>query len=68
MIAARDHHQGLRLGERRDELADLRSIREDVAFWNKHRKVKINCISIGGNLEILEWIATDAGGKYVEMR
>jgi HEAT repeat protein len=50
------------------EVIDPYRIREDVAFWNKHRKVKINCISIGGNLEILEWIATDAGGKYVEMR
>ena len=50
------------------EVIDPYRIREDVAFWNKHRKVKINCIAIGGNLEILEWIATDAGGKYVEMR
>ncbi|HEU4420868.1 MAG TPA: HEAT repeat domain-containing protein, partial [Planctomycetota bacterium] len=50
------------------EVIDPHTIREDVAFWNKHRKVKINCISIGGNLEILEWLALDAGGKYVQMR
>jgi len=50
------------------EVIDPYRIREDVAFWNKHRKVKINCISIGGNLEILEWLAADAGGKYVQMR
>ena len=50
------------------EVIDPYRIREDVAFWNKHRKVKINSIAIGGNLEILEWLAADAGGKYMQMR
>ncbi|HEU4420074.1 MAG TPA: hypothetical protein VFT55_14160, partial [Planctomycetota bacterium] len=50
------------------EVIDPHNIREYVEFCNKHRKVKINCISIGGNLEILEWLAADAGGKYVQMR
>jgi Mg-chelatase subunit ChlD len=47
---------------------DPHRIREDVAFWNKHRKIKINTIAIGGNLEVLEWLAKDAEGKYVQMR
>jgi len=28
----------------------------------------IHTIAIGGNLEILEWLAGDAGGKYRQMR
>ena len=39
-----------------------------MALWNKHRKIKISTIAIGGNLEILEWLAKDAGGTYVQMR
>ena len=50
-----------------DEIDPFR-IRQDVAKWNKHRKVKINAIAIGGNLEVLEWLAEDAGGTYRQMR
>ncbi|MFT4514389.1 MAG: hypothetical protein ACI89X_001628 [Planctomycetota bacterium] len=50
------------------EVLDPFRIREDVARWNKHRKIKINTIAIGGNLEVLEWLAQDAGGKYRQMR
>lgn len=50
------------------EIVDPFRIREEIAFWNKHRKVKINCIAIGGNLEVLEWLAKDSGGSYVQMR
>jgi hypothetical protein len=50
------------------EVIDPHRIREDVAFWNKHRKIKINTIAIGGTLEVLEWLAKDAGGLYVQMR
>ncbi|MFY9344543.1 MAG: HEAT repeat domain-containing protein [Planctomycetota bacterium] len=50
------------------EVIDPHRIREDVAFWNKYRKIKINTIAIGGNLEILEWLAKDSGGTYVQMR
>jgi Mg-chelatase subunit ChlD len=50
------------------EVIDPHRIREDVAFWNEHRKVKIHTIAIGGNLEVLEWLAKDAGGRYVQMR
>lgn len=50
-----------------DEIDPFR-IREDVARWNKYRKVKINTIAVGGNLEVLEWLAKDAGGTYRQMR
>ena len=50
------------------EVIDPARIREDVAFWNKHRKIVIHTIAIGGNLEILEWLAKDSGGRYVQMR
>lgn len=50
------------------EVIDPHRIREDVAFWNKHRKIKLHTIAIGGNLEVLEWLAKDSGGNYVQMR
>ncbi|HEX5053129.1 MAG TPA: HEAT repeat domain-containing protein [Planctomycetota bacterium] len=50
------------------EVLDPYRIREDVAFWNKHRQIKVNTIAIGGNLEVLEWLAKDSGGTYVQMR
>jgi len=50
-----------------DEIDPFR-IREDVAKWNKYRKIKINAIAIGGNLEVLEWLAKDGGGTYRQMR
>ena len=50
------------------EVIDPHRIREDVAFWNRHRRIKINTIAIGGNLEILEWLAKDSGGTYLQMR
>ncbi|MBL8729373.1 MAG: HEAT repeat domain-containing protein [Planctomycetes bacterium] len=50
------------------EVIDPYRIREDVAFWNQHRKIKIHTIAIGGNLEVLEWLAKDAGGTYLQMR
>jgi hypothetical protein len=43
-------------------------IRADVATWNDHRKVVINTIAVGGNFEILEWLAQDSGGKHVQIR
>ena len=50
------------------DVIDPARIREHVAFWNKHRRIKINTISIGGTLEVLEWLAKDGGGDYVQIR
>jgi hypothetical protein len=49
-------------------VVDPHGIRTEVAFWNKHRNVRIHTVAIGGNLEVLEWLAKDSGGRYVEMR
>ncbi len=50
------------------EVIDPHRIRLDVAFWNAHRKIKVHTIAIGGNLEVLEWLARDAGGTYLQLR
>jgi hypothetical protein len=50
------------------KLTDPHRIREEVAFWNKHRRVKIHTVAIGGNLEVLEWLSADSGGEHVRMR
>jgi hypothetical protein len=47
------------------DVIDPRSIRDRVAAWNRHRKVEIHCIAIGGSLRVLEWLAEDTGGSYV---
>ena len=41
-------------------------IRADVARWNEHRGIKIHTVSVGGSLEVLEWLAEDHGGKHVK--
>ena len=50
------------------DVLDPFRIREDVARWNRHRHIKLHTIAIGGNLEVLEWLAKDAGGTYRQMR
>lgn len=50
------------------EVLDPHAIREEVAFWNKHRHVTIHTVAIGGNLEILRWLAEDSGGEHVKIR
>lgn len=41
-------------------------IRDEVARWNEHRGIKIHCVSVGGSLRILEWLAQDHEGTYVK--
>jgi uncharacterized protein YegL len=41
-------------------------IREHVAQWNEHRQIEINTIAIGGQFQILEWLAEDSGGTHVK--
>jgi hypothetical protein len=50
------------------EIIEPSRIREQIAFLNKHRHVKINTIAVGGTFEILEWLAQDAGGSHVRIR
>ena len=49
-------------------IIDPHRIRETVAFWNRHRGIKIHTIAIGGNLEVLEWLSEDSGGDHVRIR
>jgi len=39
-------------------------IREHVKQWNEHRGIVIHAIAIGGEHDILEWLAEDSGGTY----
>ncbi|MEZ6037459.1 MAG: HEAT repeat domain-containing protein [Planctomycetota bacterium] len=50
------------------DVIDPFGIRQAVADWNRHRKVVINAIAIGGSLEVLEWLAKDSGGSYRQLR
>lgn len=49
-------------------VTDPDKIREEVKYWNKHRKIEIHTIAIGGSLQVLEHIAKDSGGEYVTFR
>lgn len=48
------------------EEIDPQVIRDSVARWNENRGVQINCVAIGGSLQVLEWMAEDSGGTYVK--
>ena len=50
------------------EVIDPHTIREDVKYWNRHRAIEIHTIAVGGNLEVLEWLAKDGGGRHVSIR
>lgn len=50
------------------EVIDPARIRTDVAFWNKHRKIRIHTVAVGSSLEVLEWLAADSGGTHVKVR
>ncbi len=47
-------------------ITDPMSIRETVRSWNENRGIVINCIAVGGQFQILEWLAEDTGGTHVK--
>ena len=47
---------------------DPGSIRRLVASWNEQRQIRIHCIAIGGTLKLLEALAADSGGEYMQVR
>jgi HEAT repeat protein len=49
------------VGEETDQLV----IRDRVKQWNEHRGIVINTIAVGGQFQILEWLAADSGGTHV---
>lgn len=50
------------------DITDPQLIREAVQKMNSTRNVIINSIAIGSSLEILQWLAEDSGGSYVDIR
>jgi HEAT repeat protein len=44
------------------EAIDPAVIRDRVQAWNEHRGIVIHTISVGGQFQVLEWIAADSGG------
>ncbi|MBK7874970.1 MAG: HEAT repeat domain-containing protein [Planctomycetes bacterium] len=52
-------------GEPSVSITDPTVIRERVKAWNEHRGIQINTIAIGGQFQILEWLASDSGGTHV---
>lgn len=47
------------------ETIDPLQIREQVKSWNEHRGIQINTIAVGGQFQVLEWLAADSGGTHV---
>ncbi len=48
------------------DVTDPTLIREHVKRWNENRKIVINTIQIGGQFQVLEWLAQDSGGTTVK--
>jgi len=48
------------------DVVDPLMIREHVKSWNEHRGIVLNTIAIGGQFQILEWLAEDSGGTHVK--
>ena len=40
-------------------------IREHVKRWNEQRRIVIDTIAVGGQFQILQWLAADSGGAHV---
>lgn len=47
-------------------VTDPGAILAEVRRWNEHRGVEIHCVSVGGSLHLLEDLAEEHGGSYVE--
>ena len=47
-------------------ITDAHRIREAVQGWNASRGVVVHCVSVGSSLELLEWLAADSGGRFVQ--
>jgi Mg-chelatase subunit ChlD/HEAT repeat protein len=49
------------------DIIDPGSIREAVQAMNTNRNVRIHTIALGGTLQILEWLAEDSGGNFIQI-
>jgi len=48
------------------DVIDPGLIRAAVAEWNQHRGVLVHTVALGSSLQMMEWLAEDSGGRYVE--
>lgn len=48
------------------DVIDPAEIRRRVQQWNEHRKIVIHTIAVGGQFQVLEWLAQDSGGSHVK--
>lgn len=48
------------------DVIDPAEIRRRVQQWNEHRKIVIHTIAVGGQFQVLEWLAADSGGSHVK--
>lgn len=49
------------------DIIDPGSIREAVQALNTNRNVRIHTIALGGTLQVLEWLAEDSGGNFIQI-
>lgn len=49
------------------EIVDITALREEVARWNSIRGIRIHCIAVGKASRLLEGLAADSGGVYVQV-
>ena len=47
---------------------DIGTIRAHTSAWNERRGIQINTIGIGGDFQVLEWLAEDSGGTHIKLR
>ncbi|QDU69747.1 VWA domain-containing protein [Engelhardtia mirabilis] len=50
------------------EIRDPGRIRQEIQRWNDQRRIRIHCIAVGGQLELLRNLAADSGGEYQQVR
>ncbi len=48
-------------------IVDLVLIRREIAWRNNLSRVRIHCISVGEESQLLQWLAEDSGGIYIEV-
>lgn len=46
------------------EIVDPNALADEVARWNKTRRVRIHCISIGADSPMMKRLAAESGGEY----
>lgn len=50
------------------EIVDPTELADEIARWNRTRQIRIHCISIGTESQMLKRIAAESGGEYAMFR